>query len=188
MARGPRSLAPWRRDAIRRINASRRAALAFAKRVPEPELRRARTLDQWSLKDTLAHLVTCDEETTRRFRLIARGRADRIFWFMSMADADRFNAKWVTKLRPLGVPALLRRMERARADLVTALQRLPLGSLNNPSHKYPVVGWLAVPGWSHVYHHLDEMKAWWRRQPKGRASAAASKRRAAPRNSGHASF
>ena len=162
---------------MRRINTSRRAALAFAKSVPEAELRRPRTLDRWSLQDVLAHLVTCDEETVRRFRLIARGRADRISWFMSMADADRFNAKWVTKLRPLGVAALLRRMERARTALVTSLQRLPLAALRDPSHAYPVVGWLPVPGWTHVHDHLDEMKAWWKRQPGRRGRAVTSKGR-----------
>jgi hypothetical protein len=57
--------------------------------MPEPEVLRPRTQDRWSVKDVLAHLLGCDEETTRRFRLIARRRADRIHWFESMADHFR---------------------------------------------------------------------------------------------------
>ena len=84
------------------------------RRLPEAEIRRKRTQDRWSVKDVVAHLVSCDEETIRRFRLIARGQADRIFWFESMADADRFNARTVARLRRLSLPALVRRSGRAR--------------------------------------------------------------------------
>src|SRR5687768_7892626 len=94
------SLESWRRQAIRRIVAGRRATLAFIDRLPESEIRRARTQDRWSVKDVLAHLLACDEETNRRLRLIARGQADRIQWFESLAHADRFNARTVGRLRP----------------------------------------------------------------------------------------
>ena len=171
------SLATWRRDAIRRMVAARRSALAFIRRLPEPEVRRTRTQDRWSAKDVIAHLVTCDEETARRFRLIARGQADRIFWFESMADADRFNARSVARLRRLSLPALLRRMERASADLVTWLERLPAAALRDPSHRYTVVDWLPTPGWTHVDDHIDEIKTWWRNAGAGRGKTAASRRR-----------
>src|SRR5216684_664366 len=109
------SLAGWRRQAIRRIEAVRRSTLAFIERLPEDEIVRPRTIDRWSVKDVLAHLMSCDEETVRRFRLIARGQADRIRWFESMADADRFNARSVAAARRLPLSAVLRRMKRAHA-------------------------------------------------------------------------
>src|SRR5207249_9058610 len=70
------SLATWRRQVLRRIVAVRRSTLAFVARLPESEIVRPRTQDRWSVKDVLAHLMTCDEETVRRFRLIARGRSE----------------------------------------------------------------------------------------------------------------
>src|SRR5438046_1359249 len=177
------SLATWRRQVLRRIAAVRRSTLAFVARLPESEIVRPRTQDRWSVKDVLAHLMTCDEETVRRFRLIARGRGDRIHWFESMADADRFNGRSVARARRLGLPAVLRRMERAHADLLEQLARLPAGSLRDPSHQYAVVEWLPAPGWSHEQDHLGEIKRWWRsrrteagRRPQ-RPAAARSKRR-----------
>ena len=110
---------------MRRSKRARRSGLAFVRRLPEAEIRRKRTQDRWSVKDVVAHLVSCDEETIRRFRLIARGQADRIFWFESMADADRFNARTVARLRRLSLPALVRRMERSGADVVRWLLLLP---------------------------------------------------------------
>src|SRR5436190_1832657 len=128
------SLATWRRQVLRRIAAVRRSTLAFVARLPESEIVRPRTQDRWSVKDVLAHLMTCDEETVRRFRLIARGQASRIHWFESMADADRFNARSVAGARRLGLPALLRRMKRAHADVLEGLEQ----------------------------EHLSEIRAWWR--------------------------
>jgi len=142
----------------------RRTTLAFVAGLPEAEIVRPRTLDRWSVKDVLGHLLACDEETVRRLRLIERGRGDRIHWFESMADADRFNARSVARTRPLRLAVLTRRMERAHAELIERLARLPLEALDDPSHDYPVVGWLPEPGWTHEAEHVAEAKAWWRRR------------------------
>jgi hypothetical protein len=158
--------------------ATRRSTLAFLARLPEREILRPRTQDRWSVKDVLAHLLSCDEETIRRFRLIERGRGDRIHWFESMADADRFNAQSVARLRRLGVRPLLRRMEGVHADLIRWFERLPTESLSDPLHAYPVVEWLPAPGWSHEQEHLSGIRAWWRggrmarvrRRPVGRTA------------------
>src|SRR2546428_13746713 len=158
------SLATWRRQALRRIAAVRTSTLAFVGRLPESEILRPCTQDRWSIKDVLAHLMTCDEETARRFRLIARGQAGRIHWFGSMADADRFNARSVAGARRLGLPALLRRMERAHADVITWLERLPTRALSDPPHEYPGVEWPPAPGLSPAEEHLSRLRAWWRRR------------------------
>ena len=163
-----RTLESWRRDAVRRIVASREATLAFLVRLPEHEVRQPRTLDRWSVKDVLAHLLGCDEETVRRFRLIARGHAERIHWFEGMADADRFNARCVARVRRLGLRALLRRRARAQADLVGWLRRLPAQALRDPAHAYTVTEWLPAPGWSHERDHLAEIKAWWQARSRRR--------------------
>jgi DinB superfamily len=171
------SLAGWRRQAIRRIETVRRSTLAFVARVPEHDVARPRTIDRWSVKDVLGHLMSCDEETVRRFKLIARGRGDRIFWFESMADADRFNARTVAAARRLSLAALLRRMQRAHADVLGWLGRLPLASLRDPSHAYTVVSWLPVPGWRHEREHLREIREWWRGERKAGAAERRRRRR-----------
>src|SRR4029450_995703 len=148
--RGATSLARWRRQAARRMKTTRKATLALVAGLPEMEILRPHTQQRWSVKDVLAHLVSCDEETNRRFRLIARGRADRIHWFESMADADRFNARSVPRRRRIGLRALLRRMARVHAELIKSFQRLPARSLHDPGHAYPVTQWLPAPGWGHA--------------------------------------
>jgi hypothetical protein len=165
------ALKRWQRQAVTRAAATRRATNAFVDRLPEAEIRRPRTQDRWSVKDVLAHLLACDEETNRRLRLIAQGHADRIQWFESMAYADRFNARTVAQLRRLGLPALKRRMQRAHTELLTRLRRLPPGAFDDPSHAYPMVEWLPAPGWSHEREHIGGMQAWWRERRKELARA-----------------
>jgi DinB family protein len=174
-----RSLATWRRHAVRRMAATRRSTLAFLARLPEGEILRSHTQSRWSIKDVFAHLLSCDEETIRRFRLIERGQGDRIHWFESVADIDRFNAQTVARLRRLGLRPLLRRMEDAHAALVHRFGRLPTESLRDPSHAYPVLEWLPAPGWRHEQEHVSEIRAWWR----GRRTARAN-RRSDPRPAG----
>lgn len=155
------SLGRWRRNAVRRMVASRESTLTFIARLPQREIARPRTLHEWSVKDVLGHLLSCDEETVRRLRLIARGQADRIQWFESLAHADRFNARTVARTRKVGLRALLARMARVRADLIKRVEALPEQALADPSHAYPMTEWLPAPGWSHERDHLAEVRAWW---------------------------
>jgi len=152
----------WRRHAIRRTTAVRRSMLALVAQIPEPEVLRPHTLDRWSVKDVLGHLLSCDEETLRRLRLIERGRGDRIVWFESMAFADRFNARTVARTRRYKLPELFRRMARARAELVDRLGRLPAGAFRDPSHAYALVEWFPTSGWTHEQEHMREVRDWWR--------------------------
>ena len=156
------SLAGWKRRAIQQARASRTETLAFVKRLSREELMEPRTQDRWSVKDVLGHFMACDEETVRRLRHIGAGHAERIKWFESMAYANRFNARTVAGARRLGLPTVLRRMARARGNLLTLLQRLPASVLRDPSHAYPITEWLPAPGWSHEREHVAEIKAWWR--------------------------
>jgi len=162
------SLAGWKRRAIQQARASRTETLAFVKRLSREELMEPRTQDRWSVKDVLGHFMACDEETVRRLRHIGAGHAERIKWFESMEYANRFNARTVASARRLSLPAVLRRMARARADLVRRLERLPVAAFRDPSHAYPMTEWLPAPGWSHEREHMAEVKAW-RRRAGGRA-------------------
>ena len=158
----PSSLAAFRRRAVRQARVSRQETLAFIRRLTREEMLEPRTQDRWSVKDVLGHFMACDEETVRRLKHIGAGHAERIKWFESLDYANRFNARTVARARRLSLPTVLKRMARARADLVKRLQRLPASAYRDPSHAYPMTNWLPAPGWSHEREHMAEVKAWWR--------------------------
>ncbi|MBI3455927.1 MAG: DinB family protein [Candidatus Rokubacteria bacterium] len=168
--RSAKSLVAWRRRAIERMGRSRAATLRLLARMPEEVLRRPRTQGEWSIKDVLTHIAGWEEEGTRRLKLIARGRGDRVVWYETMADADRFNARAVRAGRRLGPRALLRRLARARADLVRALSRVPPWALGDPGAGLPVTVWLREFAWTHEGAHRQEIREWGRAQRARRAS------------------
>lgn len=156
--------AAWKSRAIRRMATTRKRTLALLARLPDEAIRRPRTQDAWSIKDVLAHIAAWEEEGTRRLRCIARGQIGRVHFYDDMAEADRFNAGAVAADRRRSLPATLKRLARVRADLVTALRRLPADALRDPAHRYPVVHWLPEFAWTHEEGHQREIRAWWREQ------------------------
>jgi uncharacterized damage-inducible protein DinB len=162
MKRG--SSAAWRREAIRRMEQSRRATLSFLSGLPEREILRPRTQGQWSIKDVLAHIVAWEEEGVGRLALVRRGHGHRVRFYDDMREVNRWNARAVSRARSLSFSSLLRRAARVRRRLIEALRRLPPGTLRDPSHEVPVVGWLPQFAWRHEKRHLREIRVWWRRR------------------------
>lgn len=165
--RNPRWLAAWRRRALARMERSRAATLRLLARIPEDAILRPRTQGAWSIKDVLAHIAAWEEEGTRRLALIARGRSDRIVWYDTMAEVDRFNARAVRAARRVPLAATLRRLARARNALVSALRRLPPRALADPAHDLPVTRWLREFAWTHETAHRQAIREWWRRERPG---------------------
>lgn len=149
---------------------SREATLRLIGRVPERDLTRPRTQGRWSVKDVLAHFAAWEEEAIRRFGLIARGRGDRIFFYVADPKAvDRFNARAVAAARRLSLPGVLRRLARVRERLLRRLRALPAAALRDPVHRYPVTSWLPEYAWTHEGKHRRRLRKWWRERQTGGA-------------------
>lgn len=161
------ALLAWRRRAIERMTRSRQATLALLARLPERALQAPRTQDAWSIKNVLVHVAAWEEEGGRRLRLIVSHRADRLVWYDTMAEADRFNARAVAQSRKATVPAVLARLARARARLVETLRALPPRALADPAHALPVTTWLREFAWTHERAHRQAIRAWWHAQRRG---------------------
>jgi len=170
--RSPRALAAWRRRFLAQIGRSRAATLALLARMPPDVITRPRTHGDWSIRDFLAHVAAWEEEGIRRLQLIARRRPERMVWYETMAEADRYNARAVRAARSTPVPRLLGRLARARAGLVRALRRLPPRALADPTHALPVTVWLREFALTHEQGHRREIRAWWAAQ-RGRAARRA---------------
>jgi len=154
---------------------SRAATLRLLARIPEEAILRPRTLGDWSVKNVLAHIAAWEEEGTRRLALIARGRGNRIVWYDTMAEVNRFNTRAVRAARRMSLAATLRRLAQARAVLILALKRLPPRALADPAHDLPVMTWLREFAWTHETDHRQEIREWWRGHHAGRRPAGAKR-------------
>jgi hypothetical protein len=158
--RSLRSLAEWRRRFVERITRSRAATLALVARIPPELVTRPRSLGAWSVKDLLVHIAAWEEEGIRRLRLIAAGHPERVVWYDTTAEMDRYNGRAVRAARAASLPWLLTRLARARTGLVRALRRLPPRALADPTHLRPITVWLEEFALSHERGHRQEVRAW----------------------------
>jgi DinB superfamily len=145
---------------VERIARSRAATLALVARMPQELVTRPRSQGAWSVKDLLAHIAAWEEEAILRLRLIVEGHPERVVWYETAADMDRYNARAVRAARATSLPRLLTRLARARAGLVRALRRLPPRALADPSHALPVTVWLEEFAFTHERGHRREVRAW----------------------------
>jgi uncharacterized damage-inducible protein DinB len=158
------SLAAWRRDAIRKMRRSRAATLRLLSSLPQRVVLQPKSQGQWSIKDVLAHIVAWEEEAVKRLQLIADGKGDQILFYDDMAAADAFNARAVAASRKRSLAALLNHTAQVRQQLIKALKQIPPDSLNDPSHRYPVIAWLPEFAWTHERDHRQRIRAWWKQR------------------------
>ncbi len=158
----PEKLSVWRQEAIRRMTRSRETTLKFLERLPESEILRPRTQGKWSIKDVLAHIAAWEEEAVRRFDVILRNRSYRMVFYDDIREVNRFNTRAVAHARKISLPALLKRLARVRGRLIKRFLQLPLASLNDSTHRYPVKVWLPEFAWTHERGHLRRIREWWR--------------------------
>lgn len=160
--RTPRALAAWRRRAIERMARSRAATLRLVATLPQELANQPGAVGAWSVKDVLVHLAAWEAEGARRLALIARGRGDRIRFYDTRAEVDRFNARAVRAGRRWSLRQVLGRLARARDRLLATLRRVPVRALADRRHELPVVVWLREFAWAHETAHRREIRAWWR--------------------------
>jgi uncharacterized damage-inducible protein DinB len=151
----------WKQQAIRRMTRTRAATLKFLARVPKAEVVKAGTQGQWSIKDVLAHIAAWEQEGAKRLQLIRRGQSDKIVFYDDLQGAHGFNARAVARARRLSLSSLMDRLEAVRERLIDELTRLPSTSLNDPTHRYPVIAWLPEFAWTHEQDHLRRLRQWW---------------------------
>lgn len=143
----------WKRMAIRRMCASRTVTLKLLSELSAAQINRPRTQGAWSIKDVMAHFVAWEEEAVKRLRLIRQGKADQVHFFDDRAEADRYNARAVSRFRKLRWSPLMQRAAEVRQGLIQVLQGLPDQEVHNPAHRYPVSAWLPEFAWTHEQSH-----------------------------------
>jgi hypothetical protein len=136
--------------------------------MPRELVTRPRSRGAWSVKDLLAHIAAWEEEAIRRLRLIVEGHPERLVWYETAAEVDRYNARAVRAARATSLPRLLTRLARARAGLVRAIMRLPPRALGDPTHALPVTVWLEEFAFTHERDHRREIRAWRASEPRRR--------------------
>ena len=113
----------------------------------------------WSVKDTLAHVATWEEEALKYLPLVlAGGRPPR---YASYGGIDAFNARMAEAKRRLSLAEVQRHLEETHRQLIAYLRRVPEEQFATETrfrHR------LRLDTYSHYPLHATMIRAW-REQP-----------------------
>jgi uncharacterized damage-inducible protein DinB len=112
----------------------------------------------WSVREIVLHLVTCDRIRLREMEAVLRGV--KASWADISADEQNaLNERDLAELRHLSWDEALRLLHTTRQELIEDLESLPEDPVEVWSRPHPF-GWMMQRLPAHDRHHADAIKAW----------------------------
>jgi hypothetical protein len=128
--------------------------------VPESKLVEPGVVDDWSVKDVLAHVSTWEQEALRHLPLIiAGGTPPR---YAAQGGIDAFNARATEAGRRLSLAEVLRRRDETHARLLEFIRSQPEGTFAGRTRARRR---LRLDTWGHYPEHTAAIRAWRARLP-----------------------
>jgi hypothetical protein len=150
----------WRRETLRKMKSSRASTLRLFDRINARMMIKPELQGRWSIKDVFAHMVAWEKEASKRLDLILNGKSDRIYYYEDSSVMHRFNARVVSKYKPLSMNQLLREAAEIRTELMARLKKIPVIEIDNSSHLHPVSEWLPEFTYIHEQDHRKRIQKW----------------------------
>jgi DinB superfamily len=123
--------------------------------MPDSRLVEPGVVDDWSVKDILAHVTTWEEEALRHLPLIiAGGTPPR---YAAQGGIDAFNARATEHGRRLSLAEVLRRRDETHARLVDFIRGQPEGTF---AGKTRARRRLRLDTYGHYPEHTEAIRAW----------------------------
>ncbi len=115
---------------------------------------------EWSVKDTLAHVTTWEQESLDHLPVIVRGERAPSY-SKSYGGIDAFNAQAMARKRELSLDEVLRQLEDTHRRLVEYIALSPVEQFNSKSRGRRRLGW---DSFKHYPHHEQAIREWRERQ------------------------
>jgi uncharacterized protein (TIGR03083 family) len=121
----------------------------------DEQLTRPGTMDEWSIRDVLAHVTTWEEQTLEHLpTIMAGGRAPK---YVTYGGIDAFNAMMTDKKRGLSMAEIRRQMNETHARLLDFVRTAPADQLN---HETRARRRLRLDTFGHYGEHAQAIRAW----------------------------
>jgi Mycothiol maleylpyruvate isomerase N-terminal domain len=128
--------------------------------VSDSQLIEPGVVDDWSVKDILAHVTTWEEEALQHLPLIiAGGTPPR---YAAQGGIDAFNARATEAGRRRSLAEILRRREETHARLLEFIQSQPEGTFEGQTRARRR---LRLDTYGHYPEHTAAIRAWRERLP-----------------------
>ena len=128
--------------------------------LPDSRLVEPGVVEDWPVKDIVAHVTTWEEEALRHLPLIiAGGTPPR---YAAQGGIDAFNARATEAGRRLSLAEVLRRRDEIHARLVGFIRDQPAGTFGGQTRARRR---LRLDTYGHYPEHTAAIHAWRRRRP-----------------------
>lgn len=112
----------------------------------------------WSVREIVLHLVTCDRIRVREMEAVLRGT--KASWAdLSAVEQNALNERDLAELRHLSWDETLRLLHTTRQELIEDLESLPEDPADVWNAPHPF-GWMMQRLPAHDRHHADAIKHW----------------------------
>jgi hypothetical protein len=120
------------------------------------QLREPGVVDDWSVKDILAHVTTWEEEALKYLPLIlVEGRPPR--YSATYGGIDAFNAQMAKEKRDLSLSEVLRQLDNTHDRLVAYVKSVPEDQFTRETRFRRRLRW---DTYSHYPIHTASIRAW----------------------------
>jgi hypothetical protein len=153
---------------LRRLDEAWDSLLESYSGLPHARMTEPGTIGAWSLKDTIAHVTSWEEESLTHLPLIIAGeRTPR--YSVVYGGIDAFNARVIARTRGLPLAEVLRQRDETHRRLLAFVRGIPGELLLRESR---VRRRLRLDTYGHYARHAAAIVRWRRRQaPLGEAGA-----------------
>jgi Mycothiol maleylpyruvate isomerase N-terminal domain len=128
--------------------------------LPEARLVQPGVVDDWSVKDIVAHVTTWEQEALKHLPLIVAGGTPPRY--AAQGGIDAFNARATEDARRLSLAEVLRRRDETHARLVEFIRAQPAGTLGGRTRARRR---LRLDTYGHYPEHAAAIRAWRERGP-----------------------
>ena len=119
-----------REDLLEQMEKARSELHASYQGLPDEQMTRLGAVGEWSVKDVLSHVASWDEVLLPDLARIARGETPALASVdLESASFDAANAAIMSQRRDLPLAQVLRELDTDRADVTSAVGRLPDSAL-----------------------------------------------------------
>jgi hypothetical protein len=140
---------------LQRIDTAWVAFLAAYAGLPDAQLTEPGVVDDWSVKDILAHVTTWEQEALKYLPLIIEGGSPPRY--ASHGGIDAFNARMTEQKRSLAVAAVRRQLDETHRQLIDFIRSVPEDQLAGESRFRRR---LRLDTYSHYPIHTEAIRDW----------------------------
>ncbi len=149
-----------RQQLLKRLDTAWTALRVSYTGLPDSQLIAAGVVDDWSIKDILAHITIWEEEALKHLPLLIEGgRPPR--YSVTYGGIDAFNAQMVAQRRNLSLADVLHQLDTTHQRLIDFIQTIPDEHITRETR---VRRRLRLDTYSHYPLHAQAIHAWRDRQ------------------------